>query len=180
MTVRDSDVSLPSPGSAQDARSPGSSVPSRRCDSLMSVSPRFVAFAIAIPRQHTALISLPTPPCAFPASSLELVDPATPARDDARGDIRVSQVPVEPLLPVCSCSRDPGRTSISDHVRNARAALARSTTKAPTTVLSRLSYMASELAVYASRCWLPIPHARLAPGCWSGFTGRDFHPQRLR
>lgn len=61
-----------------------------------------------------------------------------------------------------------------------RAAPARSTTKAPTTVLSRLSCMASELAVYASRCQLPEHHARLAPGCWSGFTGRDSHPQRLR
>ena len=54
-----------------------------------------------------------------------------------------------------------------------------STTKAPTTVLSRLNSMASRLAVYASQCRLPIHHARLAPGCRSSSTGRDFHPQRL-
>ena len=180
MTIHDSDASLPSPGSAQEVRSPGSPVLSRRCDSPMSVSLRFVAFAIAIPWQHTALISLPSPPCAFDAPGPELVDPATPPRDSARGDIGGSQVPVEPHLFVCPCSRDPGRTGVSDHLRNARAAPACSTTKAPTTVLSRLTDMASELAVYASWCRLPIPHARLAPGCWSGFAGRDFHPQRLR
>lgn len=49
MTIHDSDVSLPSPGSAQEMRSPGSSVLSRRCDSLMSVSLHFVVFD---PRYH--------------------------------------------------------------------------------------------------------------------------------
>lgn len=49
MTVHDSDVSLPSTGSAQDARSPASSVLSRRCDSLTAVSLHFVSFD---PRYH--------------------------------------------------------------------------------------------------------------------------------
>jgi len=180
MTVHNSDVSLPSTGSAQEVRSPASSVLSRRCDSLMSVPLHFVAFANAIPWQHTPLVLLSMPACAFAASSLELSHPATPTRDIAHGEIRASQVPVEPRLSVCSCSRDPGWTSVSDPSQNARAAPAHSTTKAPATVLSRLSCMASALAVYASRCRLPIPHARLAPGCWSGFAGRDSHPQRLR
>jgi hypothetical protein len=157
MTIHDSDVSLPSTGSAQALRSPVSSVLSRRCDSLMPISLRFVAFAIAIPWQHTAFLSLPTSPCAFPATGLELVHPATPARVPTHGDIRGSQVPVEPHLSVCPCSRDPGRTDDSDRLRNVRAAPAHSTAKAPTIVLSRLSCMASELAVYASWCWLPIP-----------------------
>jgi hypothetical protein len=161
-------------------RSPDSSVLSGRCDSLIRVSPRFVAFAITIPRQHTVWFSLPTPPCAFGASGQELVDPATPTRDNAHGNIRVSQVPVEPRLSVCTCSSDPGRTNISDHSRNARAAPAHSTTKAPTKVLSRLVYMASGLAIYASQRRLPGRHARLAPGCRSSFAGRDFHPQRFR
>ena len=30
---------------------------------------------------------------------------------------------------------------------------------------------------YASQCGLLQPHARLASGCWSGSTGRAFHPQ---
>ena len=37
--------------------------------------------------------------------------------------------------------------------------------------------MAFGLAVYASRCGLPQPHARLASGRWSSATGRAFHPQ---
>ena len=180
MTIHDSDVSLPSPGSAQEVRSPGSLVLSRRCDSPLSVSLRFVAFAIAIPRQPTVSISLPTPPCAFLAPDLELGYPATPTRVPARGNNRASQVPVEPPVFVCPCSRDPGRIDVSNHLRNADAAPAHSTTRAPTIVLSRLIGRASELAVYASQCWLPWHHARLAPGCWSGFAGRDFHPQRLR
>ena len=49
MTVHDFDVPLPSPGSAQEVRSPGSSVLSRRCDSLTPVSLHFVAFD---PRYH--------------------------------------------------------------------------------------------------------------------------------
>jgi hypothetical protein len=49
MTVHDSDVSLPSTGSAQEGRSPASAVLSRRCDSLTPVSLLFVAFD---PRYH--------------------------------------------------------------------------------------------------------------------------------
>jgi hypothetical protein len=49
MMVHDPDVSLPSPGSVQEVRSPDSSVLSRRCDSLMPVSLLFVAFD---PRYH--------------------------------------------------------------------------------------------------------------------------------
>ena len=49
--------------------------------------------------------------------------------------------------------------------------------KAPTKGLSTLNSMAFGLAVYASQCGLPTPHARLASGRWSGATGRAFHPQ---
>jgi hypothetical protein len=49
--------------------------------------------------------------------------------------------------------------------------------KAPTRGLSTLNSMAFGLAVYASQCGLPTPHARLASGRWSGATGRAFHPQ---
>src|SRR5262249_44161880 len=51
------------------------------------------------------------------------------------------------------------------------------TAKAPTRGLSALNSMAFGLAVYASRCGSPTPHARLASGRWSGATGRAFHPQ---
>ncbi len=36
--------------------------------------------------------------------------------------------------------------------------------------------MASELAAYASYPGLPLDYARLALGCWLGFTERDLHP----
>ena len=49
--------------------------------------------------------------------------------------------------------------------------------KAPTKGLSTPNSMAFRLAVYASQCGLLQPHARLASGCWSGSTGRAFHPQ---
>jgi len=49
--------------------------------------------------------------------------------------------------------------------------------KVPTKGLSTLNSMAFGLAVYASQCGLPSPHARLASGRWSGVTGRAFHPQ---
>ena len=50
-------------------------------------------------------------------------------------------------------------------------------TSTPTKGLSKLNSMAFGLAVYASQCGLPTPHARLASGRWSGATGRAFHPQ---
>jgi hypothetical protein len=46
--------------------------------------------------------------------------------------------------------------------------------KTPAIGLSELNSMAFGLAVYASQCGLPTPHARLAPGRWSGATGRAF------
>src|SRR5262249_46286107 len=49
--------------------------------------------------------------------------------------------------------------------------------KAPTKGLSTLNSMAFGLAVYASQCGLPTPHARLASSRWSDSTGRAFHPQ---
>ena len=43
--------------------------------------------------------------------------------------------------------------------------------------LSTLNSMAFGLAVYASQGELPHHDARLASSCWSGSTGRAFHPQ---
>src|SRR5271157_6232763 len=39
-----------------------------------------------------------------------------------------------------------------------------------------LNRTAFDLAVYASQGWSPTHHARLASGCWSGSTGRDWLP----
>ncbi len=64
--------------------------------------------------------------------------------------------------------------------RHADTAPAMSTTKAPTNVLSRLHHTASALAVYASQDELLHHHARLASGCWSSSTGRDWIPARFQ
>src|SRR5208337_789030 len=46
----------------------------------------------------------------------------------------------------------------------------------PRVVISGLNRTAFDLAVYASQGWSPTHHARLASGCWSGSTGRDWLP----
>src|SRR5208337_4817001 len=46
----------------------------------------------------------------------------------------------------------------------------------PRVLISGLNRTAFDLAVYASQGWLPTHHARLASGCWSSSTGRDWLP----
>jgi hypothetical protein len=73
---------------------------------------------------------------------------------------------------------DSGRTACTRPFRRGSMAPAMATAKAPTRiVLSKLNSMAFGLAVYASQCWLPRPHARLASSRWSDATGRAFDPQ---
>ncbi len=48
--------------------------------------------------------------------------------------------------------------------------------EAPTKGLSTLNSMAFGLAVYASQCGLPTPHARLTSGCLASFAGRAWLP----
>jgi len=55
------------------------------------------------------------------------------------------------------CSKTPVGPTPPDHRGDADAALATSTTKAPTKELSRLNHTASALAVYASPSLLPPP-----------------------
>ncbi|MBL4886363.1 MAG: hypothetical protein JKY95_19850 [Planctomycetaceae bacterium] len=89
--------------------------------------------------------SLSMPTCAFTASSLELVQPATPSRDSSwkKQGLPSSWGASSIRLP---CSRDPGRMERFSPKQNAHAAPTRSKMKAPTKVLSRLSHIASEFA----------------------------------
>jgi hypothetical protein len=75
------------------------------------------------------------------------------------------------------CSVDAGRTAITRPLRCRSAAPGITKARAPTRGLSTLNSMAFGLAVRASRCGLPAPRAGLASSCWSGSTGRAFHPQ---
>src|SRR3974377_2477776 len=49
-------------------------------------------------------------------------------------------------------------------------------TRAHREEISGLNRTAFDLAVYASQGQLPTHHARLASGCWSSSTGRDWLP----
>ena len=62
-------------------------------------------------------------------------------------------------------------------IKCSSVALGHRRAKAPTKGLSTLNSMAFGLAVYASQCGLPQPHARLASSCWSSSTGRASHPK---
>ena len=95
------------------------------------------------------------------------------------GNVGVSQVPWKPWWSL-SVLFDPGRT------RQAEWTMSELPGTAPACVhdegsrrlvLSGLNHTAFDLAVYASQDWPPHHHARLASGCWSGFTGRDLYPQ---
>ena len=62
-------------------------------------------------------------------------------------------------------SKLPGAAPATDHDEGS-----------PRVVISGLNRTAFDLAVYASQGWSPTRHARLASGCWSGSTGRDWLP----
>ena len=79
--------------------------------------------------------------------------------------------------PFAMFQSDAGRTAYTRPLRCSSVALGISKAKAPTKGLSTLNSMAFGLAVYASQCGLPQPHARLASSCWSGSTGRASHPK---
>ena len=72
---------------------------------------------------------------------------------------------------------DAGRTACTRPYSAAAWPLLIQRQRLPRGGLSTLNSMASGLAVYASPSELPQLDARLASSCWSGSTGRAFHPQ---
>jgi len=176
MTIHDPDALLSSTGSAQVVRSPASSVLSRRCDAWHPS--RFTSF----PSIRDTLCS--TRP--WFRSRCQRVHSMNRAWSLLtrllRPGIMLMETSGSPKFPwslICPFAHVPatpaGQTPLT-LLWDVRAAPAHSTTRTPTTVLSRLHGMASRLAIYASWCRSPIPHARLAPGCWSSFAVLDFHP----
>ena len=76
------------------------------------------------------------------------------------------------------CSKPtPAGLLAPDHYSAAAWPLVIERQRLPRLGLSTLNSMAFGLAVYASQCGLLQHHARLASSCWSGSTGRAFHPQ---
>ena len=80
-------------------------------------------------------------------------------------------------MSVCTCSKPtPAGLLTPDHCGAAAWPLVIVRQRLPRLGLSTLNSMAFGLAVYASQCGLLQHHARLASSCWSGSTGRAFHP----
>ena len=80
-------------------------------------------------------------------------------------------------MSVCTCSHPtPAGLFAPDRYGTAAWPLNALVQRLPQLGLSTLNSMAFGLAVYASQCGLLQHHARLASSCWSGSTGRAFHP----
>ena len=147
----------------------------RCCDSLPPISPRFVSFAW---RYHRCVRgSSPPAPDAEPWINRELVGGISSrlARWKRQGLPSSRRNPCDHS----PYSSDPGVT------RQAEWTMSKLPGAAPATdhdegstrvLISGLNRTAFDLAVYASQGWSPTHHARLASGCWSGSTGRDWLP----
>ena len=147
--------------------SPASAVLSRRYDFLPPIPPHSVAVVWRYLSVHS-FCSLPDGRVSH--QGLELVTRYLQPGSH-RGNDRISQVPGEPQLSVCTCSNPtPAGLHAPDRsfLQCSSVALGISKAKAPTKGLSKLNSMAFGLAVYASQDGLPRHHARLASGRWSG------------
>ena len=94
-----------------------------------------------------------------------------------RGSSRTSQVPGEPQSSVCRVPNRRRQDCWHQTIKCRSVAPGHQKAEAPTKGLSTLNSTAFGLAVYASPGSLPHHDARLASSCWSGSTGRGFHPQ---
>ena len=103
-------------------------------------------------------------------------NPVSPA-GNFRGDGGSPKFLGNPDCPFAHVLSDAGRTARTRPLQCSSVAPGMPTAKAPAIGLSTLNSMAFGLAVYASQCRLPRPHARLASSRWSDATGRAFHPQ---
>jgi hypothetical protein len=167
------DASLSSTGSSE-ASSPASTVLSRHYDFLTPIPTRFVSFAWWYLGCTRCIRSSADE---YRRRGLELINPVTPTgilprrRQDLSSSWRTQ-------MSVCTCSSTPAGLLAPDLIRSSSVAHAMTKAKAPCDLtISELNSMAFGLAVYASQCRLPRPHARLASSRWSDATGRAFHPQ---
>jgi len=167
------DASLSSTGSSE-ASSPASTVLSRHYDFLPPIPPHFVSFAWWYLGCTRCVRSSADE---YRRRGLELYYPVTPAgilprrRQDLSSSWRTPNVRLHMFF-------DSGGTACTRPFRRSSVAPAMKTAKAPCDLsISELNSMAFGLAVYASQCRLPRPHARLASSRWSDATGRAFHPQ---
>ena len=179
MAVHDSDASLPSSGSAQEVRSPDSPVLSRRCDSLTPVALHFVAFE---QRYHCSTRTVLRSRRHRVHSLRRAWSLVTRQLRPGIVQVETSGSPKFPWSLLCSFAHvhatPAGRTFLTfceTHVLPPLIqlrGLRRQYCRGSVTWLSN-SLRAPSAAWSASWCRLPIPHARLAPGCWSGLDRKS-------
>ncbi len=178
-TVHDSTSRFP-PLAPAGSCSPASSVLSRRYDFLPSIPPHSVAVVWRYLSVHS-FCSLPDGRVSH--QGLELVTRYLQPGSH-RGNDRISQVPGEPQLSVCTCSNPTPAGRLSpDHYGAAAWPLVFQKQRLPRKVFrSSIAWLSDSLrapsgAWSASQHGLPRHHAKLASGRWSGSAGRAFHPQ---
>ena len=163
---------LPSTGSPGAPGFPSFNGTIKRYDFLLPISPHFVSFAwryLGCTRDYSPRrTSAPSRP--------GVGNPVSPS-GNYRGNWQELPSSWETIVRLHMFQSDAGRTARTRPLRCSSVALGHRKAKAPTKGLSTLNSMAFELVAYASQCGLLQPHARLTSSCWSGSTGRAFHPQ---
>ncbi len=166
------DASLSSTGSSR-ASSPASSVLSKRYDALppsrRTSFPSLGGTSVALVGFAPIRTSEPLGP--------GVGNPVSPAGSSPRSEQGSPKFLGNPNCPFAHIPIRRRQDCLHQTIQCSSVALGHRKAKAPTKGLSALNSMAFGLAVYASQCGLPQHHARLASSCWSGSTGRAFHPQ---
>ena len=166
------DASLSSTGSSR-ASSPASTVLSKRYDALLpsrrTSFPSFGGTSVALVAFAPWRTSAPPRP--------GVGNPVSPAGNSPRSEQGSPKFLGNHDCPFAHVPIRRRQDCLHQTIQYSSVAPGHPTAKAPTKGLSTLNSMAFGLAVYASQCGLLQHHARLASSCWSGSTGRAFHPQ---
>ena len=153
--------------------SPTSSVLSRRYDALQPS--RRTSFPSFGGTSVTLVVFAPRRPSAPPRPGVG--HPVSPAGISPRRRAGSPKFPGNPNCPFAHVPIRRRQDCSHQTIHYSSVALGHRKAKAPTKGLSALNSMAFGLAVYASPGSLPPHDARRASSCWSGSTGRAFHPQ---
>jgi hypothetical protein len=169
------DIPLPSPGSPR-FRFPCFHGTMRMRDHSPPVPPRCVAFAWRY--YKCAWLFAPIRSQAHDRRARSPYIGHSPTAESTRRDDEFSQVPGEPCC-ACALFSDPGEPALPGHTAGRHG---------PTRIrrrgLSTRGNFGAPLQGISTRClrfaaWITPHHARLASGCWLGFTGWDFVTHRI-
>ena len=174
------DVSLPSTGSPEGSEFPSFAGTIKTLRRPAAILPHFVSFAW----QYLGCTRYFAPRRTSAPPRPGVGNPVSPAGNSPRSE-QGSPKFLGNLMSVCTCSKPtPAGLFAPDRFSVAAWPLNPQVQRLPRLGLSALNSMAFGLAAgtvpnawSASQCGLLRHHARLASSCWSGSTGRAFHPQ---